>query len=263
MSVVPRLYARVADQAGALLVAAAIIALWALVAEMKWLPRAFFPTPLAAFEALLEGFSRGELGRNLLGTVERMLYGWLLASIAGIAIGSAIGLSRTTRLYLQPTLEFFRPLPASAILPLAISLLGLSDRMVVAVIAFGAFWPTLLAAVHGVSSVEPRLIEASRLLGLSRAAYFGKIALPNALPDVLAGMRLALTAALILAVIGETMVAADGLGHSILLAARSFRAAELFAGVILLGLLGFASGALLALAERRLLRWRRIEGALP
>ncbi len=189
-------------------------------------------------------------------TVLRMLLGWLLASLIGVALGALIGASDTARSWIAPTLEFIRPLPASAVMPLAISLLGLSSGMVLAVVAFGAMWPVLLATVHGVASVHLRLREVAHALQLSRTAFVLKIGLPNALPDILAGMRLSITVSLIVAVVGEMIASQSGLGQAILLAARAFRANELFAGIVLLGLIGFLSNALLALAERRLLKWQ-------
>jgi ABC-type nitrate/sulfonate/bicarbonate transport system permease component len=185
-----------------------------------------------------------------------MVEGWLLASLLGVALGALIGVSARARAYLQPTLEFVRPLPASALLPLAISIFGLSPNMVLAVIAFGAMWPVLLGTIHGFAAVEPRLAEVSRCLQLSRIDFVRKVGLPNALPDILAGMRLSLTVALIVAVVGEMIASQPGLGQAILLAARAFRASELFAGIVLLGLIGLASNTLLALAERRLLKWQ-------
>jgi sulfonate transport system permease protein len=92
---------------------------------------------------------------------------------------------------------------------------------------------------------------------LSRTAFAWKIGLPNALPDILAGMRLSMTVSLIVSVVGEMIASQSGLGQAILLAARSFRASELFAGIALLGAIGFVSNAALALAERRLLAWQR------
>jgi len=235
----------------------AIVMLWQLAADQRWIPPVFLPGPDRAWTALLRGLSRGDLLANLFGTVERMLYGWLLASLAGVALGALIGISARARAYLGPMLEFLRPLPASAIIPVAIALLGLSDGMVLAVIAFGALWPMLLATVHGFAAVEPRLYEVSRALGLGRLEVIWKIALPNAMPDILAGMRLGLTIALILAVVGEMLAGRQGLGQWILLAARAFRAPDLFAGVILLGLLGLVSALLLSVVEQRLLRWRK------
>ena len=98
-------------------------------------------------------------GRGTLDTVARMPQGWLLASLAGVALGVLVGASATARAWLQPMLEFIRPLPASAVLPLAIALFGLSPRMVLVVVAFGAMWPVLLATVHGLATVDARLAE--------------------------------------------------------------------------------------------------------
>lgn len=142
-------------------------------------------------------------------------------------------------------------------IPVAIAFFGLSQTMVLGVIAFGTLWPMLLATVQGFAAVEPRLLEVGRMLRFNRFEVIAKFALPNALPDILAGMRLGLTVALILSVVGEMLAGQQGLGLRILLAARAFRSPDLFAGVILLGIIGFASNLLLALAEKRLLRWRQ------
>jgi sulfonate transport system permease protein len=232
------------------------VALWWAASHGGWISRVFLPSPEATMGSLAEGLAGGELWPFMLATTLRMVEGWLLASVIGIAIGALIGVSERARAYLQPTLEFVRPLPASALLPLAISVFGLNPGMVLAVVAFGAMWPVLLATIHGFASVEPRLGEVANCLRLSRAAFVFKIGLPNALPDILAGMRLSLTVSLIVAVVGEMIASQPGLGQAILLAARAFHASELFAGIVLLGLIGLASNALLGLAERRLLTWQ-------
>lgn len=242
--------------AGSLAVAACFVLLWYFIAANKLVSPVFLPGPDRAWAALVKGMTTGDLAVKLVATVERMVWGWLIASLVGIALGAAIGTSPTLRAYLAPMLEFLRPLPASATIPVAIALLGFSDSMVLTVIAFGALWPVLLATIHGFSAVEPRLYEVGRALGMSRAAVIGKIALPSASPDILAGMRLGLTVALILAVVCEMLAGRDGLGNWILLAARSFRAPDLYAGVILLGVLGYVSSVLLAALEARLLVWR-------
>jgi len=244
------------DRSGSLAVLAAVIALWWLASHRQWISPVFLPTPVAAATSLVEGLAAGPLVGFAAATVLRMLLGWLLASLLGIVLGAAIGSSATARAWLQPMLEFLRPLPASALMPLAIAMFGLSPGMVLFVVAFGAMWPVLLATVHGFAAVHARLGEVSQALQLSKSAHMLKIALPNALPDILSGMRLALTVALIVAVVGEMIGSQSGLGQAILLAARSFRASELFAGVMLLGAIGFASSALLTWAERRLLRWQ-------
>ena len=243
--------------AGSVAVTLALVAVWALITQLGWVSRVFLPSPAATWQALQTGLVDGELLSLMRGTVERMVYGWALASLIGIALGALIGMSPTLRAWLQPTLELMRPLPASALIPVVIAFVGLSPAMVLIVIAFGAVWPVLLATAHGFAAIEPRLNEVGQLLRLSKAAFVFKIGLPNALPDALAGMRLSLTVALILAIVGEMLASQQGLGSAILLAARSFRSADLFAGVALLGLIGLVSNALLVWAERHALKWKQ------
>ena len=147
---------RAGDMAASLAMLAAVFGLWWLASHQQWVSKVFLPTPEAAVGALVEGLFGGELAGYTLSTVIRMLLGWLLASLLGIALGAAIGSSAAARVWLQPTLEFVRPLPASALLPLAIAIFGLSSGMVLFVVAFGAMWPVLLATVHGFASVHAR-----------------------------------------------------------------------------------------------------------
>ncbi len=247
---------RISGNIGGLLIGVAIVLIWKYVADARIISPVILPGPGAAWNALVRGIGTGVLSSQIVATVERMFFGWLLASLAGVALGAAIGISPTAKAYFAPMLEFLRPLPASAVIPVAIAFLGLSDAMVLAVIAFGALWPMLLSTIHGFAAVEPRLYEVGRMLMLSKWEVIRKIALPSAMPDILSGLRLGLTIALVLAVVGEMLASRDGLGQWILLSARSFRAADLFAGVILLGLIGYLSGLLLSAAEARLLRWR-------
>jgi sulfonate transport system permease protein len=237
-------------------VAAGFVALWQLIADWRLVSPVFLPGPDRAWSALMRGFAGGDLLEKLNGTLWHMALGWFLASLVGIMVGALVGSSRAIRAYVAPTLEFLRPLPVSAIIPVAIALFGLTQSMALFVIAFGAIWPTLLATVHGFAAVEPRLYEVARVLHLSRLAVIFKIALPSASPDILSGMRLSLTVALILSVVCEMLAGLDGLGHWVLLSARSFRSADLFAGVILLGAIGYATALMMSAVERRLLVWR-------
>jgi sulfonate transport system permease protein len=243
-----------------LAVAVGFIAAWQIVASFKLISPIFLPGPDRAFTALAHGFAASNLAAKLAGTIGHMLEGWLVASVLGVALGALIGSSRAMRAYVGPILEFLRPLPASAVIPLAIAIFGFSQAMAIGVIAFGAIWPMLLSTVHGFAAVEPRLYEVARALHLSRWQVIAKIALPSALPDILAGLRLSLTVALILAVVCEMIAGLDGLGQWVLLAARSFHSPDLFAGVILLGAVGYVGALALNLAERRLLIWRMPRG---
>jgi ABC-type nitrate/sulfonate/bicarbonate transport system permease component len=245
---------------GGLAVVAVIIAVWGEVAALRLISPVFLPTPGRTWMALQHGLVHADLAAKLLGTVEHMIGGWLIASIFGVALGALVGSSRVAREYIAPTLEFLRPLPTSAVIPVAIAMFGLTPQMALGVIGFGSVWPALLAAVHGFAAVEPRLIEVERALGLSRWQGVMKIALPSATPDILAGLRLGLTVSLILAVVCEMIAGLDGLGQWVLLAARAYRSADIFAGVILLGAIGFAANAVLSAAEALLLAWPGTSG---
>ena len=236
--------------------AALLVFLWHLISAYRLVAPVFLPPPLAAFNALAKGFEDGRLASATAETLERIFLGWLLASVLGIMVGAWIGISAFARTYVMPTLELLRPLPASAAIPVAITFFGLSDAMVLASVGFGAVWPMLLATAYGVAAVDVRLVEVSRMLRLGRFSYLRIIALPNALPDILSGMRVGLVVALIITIVGEMLTSRTGLGQWIMLAARSFRSPDLFAGIVILGLIGLVSALMLSQIERWLLRWR-------
>lgn len=115
----------------------------------------------------------------------------------------------------------------------------------------------LLAAIQGFRSVDVRLYEVADVLRLSARERFFKVALPSALPDIMAGARVGLAVALILAVVTEMQASLPGLGQNILMAQRAFRTPELYASVIMLGLIGFVASGLLHWCERHTMRWGR------
>jgi ABC-type nitrate/sulfonate/bicarbonate transport system permease component len=234
-----------------------LLVAWKLASDARLINPIWFPGPDRAFAKLWEWARTGVLWAPLVKTVWRMLAGWLAACVAGVVLGAAIASSPLARRLLQPSAEFLRPLPASAILPVAILVLGLSDAMIVFVVAFGSIWPVLLGAIHGFRSVEPRLVEVARVLGLTRWQRAWKFQLPSALADIFAGMRVSIAIALIVTVASEMLSSQPGIGYLMLLAARSFRSVDIFAGVIVLGALGFIANASVQKLEDRLLRWRR------
>ena len=244
---------------GSAAVALALIGLWQLGADAGLISPVFFPGPDRSFGTLWEQLHEPEFWHAFGETLRRMALGFVSAALIGIAAGALIGRSASVRAYVEPTLELIRPLPASAVIPVFVLLIGLNERMIVAVIAFASLWPVLLGTVHGFKTVEPRLIEVSRLLHLSPLALVFKIALPNAMPDIFAGLRLALTVSLILAVVTEMLSGMPGLGHNIIMAARSFRSADLYAGIIVLGAIGYVTNMALERLERHVLRWRGTE----
>lgn len=239
-----------------LVVLAGFVAMWELAASLQLISPVFFPAPSRSFASLLDQMGSAEFWDAFGQTVTRMVLGFVSATLLGVTLGAAIGLSPRVRAYVEPTLEMIRPLPSSAKIPVLVLLIGLNDRMIVAAIAVSALWPVLLNTVHGFKTIEPRLMDVSRMLRLSRAETIFKIALPHALPDIFAGLRLALTVSLIIAVVAEMLSGTVGLGQNITLAARSFRSADLYAGIIVLGAVGYVTNVLLERAEQHLLRWR-------
>jgi len=241
---------------GSVLVTLSIFLFWQVVTASGLVQPIFLPSPSSTFTNLWQGLTRGDLFGLTAATMERMIYGWMLASLGGILLGAMVGLSPRARYWLTPTLELLRPLPASTLLPVGIALFGLQPGMLLGIIAFGAVWPVLLPTIHGFSAIDPRLREVARNLGIGPLAFAIKFGLPNALPDVVAGMRLSLTACLIITVVGEMITAQEGLGATIMMAARSFRSVDLYTGIILLGVVGAINNTLLGFIERALAPWR-------
>jgi len=233
-----------------------VLLLWQAAAQARWINPIFFPSPGRIIDVLWRQISSGAIWEPLAATCMRMLVGWTGALVVGISLGAAISSSRAVSEYLGSSLEFLRTLPASAVLPFFVAFLGLTPHMIMAVIVFGAIWPVLLSSLHGFRSVEPRLREVGSCFGLSRWEQLVKIKIPSAVPDILAGARVSLAFALILAIVAEMLSSQQGLGYSILLASRSFKSADLYAGIVVLGAVGLACAMALAGLENRLLRWR-------
>ena len=234
-----------------------VLLLWYLATRFGLVSRVLVPSPVVVFNRIVAGFTTGQLAEQLLSTVGSMLLGWLLCSLLGIALGAVIGIWPLARRALAPVLEIFRPLPPAAVIPVAIAVLGLSREMSLFVIVFGAIWPALLATVHGFASVEPRLVEVGQALALTRMQFITKVALPNAAPDILAGMRLSLVISLVMAVITDMISGQVGLGSLVVLASRTFDMAGLFSGLVLLSVIGFVSNALIQRVEGRVLAYQR------
>ncbi|MEV6349510.1 ABC transporter permease [Actinoplanes sp. NPDC051851] len=185
----------------------------------------------------------------------RLITGYLIAAVIGVALGVAIGLNRTLRAVLEPVLEFFRAIPPPVLVPVIMLFAGIDDGMKVTVIVFGCIWPILLNTVEGVRAVDSVVLDTARSYGFTGPARITKVVLPSASPQIAAGLRQALSIAIILMVISEMFAATNGLGFTIVQFQRSFAIPEMWSGIILLGLLGFALSLLFRLAERRALRW--------
>ncbi len=187
----------------------------------------------------------------------RLGLGYLIACAVAVGVGLALGLSPRLRRATSPIVEFLRAIPPPALLPFGILVLGVGTSMKVFIIAFVCLWPVLLNTVDGVAGVDPTLRETARVYGIGRRDRLLRLTLPAAAPQIFAGMRTSLSLALILMVISEMVASTNGIGYFVLQSQRTFAIPEMWSGILLLGILGYALNAIFVLVERRVLRWHR------
>ena len=200
-------------------------------------------------------FSR--FGSDVVPSLVRLFIGYFVAVAVGIGGGIALGMSPVLRRVAAPIVEFLRAIPPPALLPFAILVIGVGDSMKVFIIAFVCLWPILLNTVDGVTGVDPTLRETTRVYGISPRDRVWRVMLPAATPQIFAGMRTSLSLALILMVISEMVASTNGIGYFVLQSQRTFAIPEMWSGILLLGLLGYALNVIFLLFERRVLAWHR------
>lgn len=246
---------------------ALLLALWWVATRNT--PDGLIPQPwqvveeilnLAGLAANTDGFS-GTLWSNLLASAERVFGGFLLAASLALPLGLLIGQLALVRRMLDSTLQLLRPVPVTAWQPLFLILFGLGSHTALLLVTLGCFYPILLNTILGVRSVEPRLLEAAAMLGISSSAMFPKVVLPSALPGILTGLRLGLGFAWVVIVVGEFSGVRTGLGAMIIDAREVSRTDVVIAGMVTIGLAGFLSDQLTLLLSRRVLRWSPQHGA--
>jgi ABC-type nitrate/sulfonate/bicarbonate transport system permease component len=198
--------------------------------------------------------------RSLVPSLARLLAGWLGAVVIGVVLGMALGLSARARDFVDLVIHFLRSIPPPALLPLFIVLLGIGDAMKVTMITFGVVWPILLNTIDGVASVDSLHRETARVYRLPFRDELRHILLPAAAPKVFAGLRVSLSIAVILMVISEMVATVNGVGFELVQAQRSFRSLDVWATIVLLGVIGYALNAVLAVVEGRVLGWQTRAG---
>jgi ABC-type nitrate/sulfonate/bicarbonate transport system permease component len=197
------------------------------------------------------------VGSDVVPSLLRMGVGYAIAVGVGIGLGLLLGLSSRARRAAAPIVEFLRAIPPPALLPFAILVIGVGDSMKVFIIAFVCLWPILLNTIDGVTGIDPTLRETTRMYGIEGRERLWRVMLPAASPQIFAGMRTSLSLALILMVISEMVASTNGIGYFVLQSQRTFALPEMWSGILLLGILGYALNGAFVLIERRVLRWHR------
>jgi ABC-type nitrate/sulfonate/bicarbonate transport system permease component len=216
----------------------------------------FYVPPLRQIlVAFADTWTPARLRADVLPSLVRLAVGYLLAVLLGVTVGVLIGVNRRLRSFLEPVLEFFRAVPPPVLVPVIMLFAGIGNGMKVIVIVSGCVWPILLNTVEGIRAVDGVLADTSRSYRITGVARLRHLLLRSASPQIVAGMRQALAIAIILMVISEMFAASNGLGFTIVQFQRSFAIPEMWSGIILLGLLGFALSVLFRLFESRVLAW--------
>jgi ABC-type nitrate/sulfonate/bicarbonate transport system permease component len=235
----------------------AALLLWELLPRVGVLPAEYIPPAsvvLPRFAELLgESVFWSDLGSTLSGWAVGLTVSILLAVPLGLLIGTNAYLHRATRV----VVEFFRPIPSVALIPLAILVFGITFDMKIFLVVFATFWPILIQSVYGVQDVDPVARDTARSFGLGRVGIFFKVTLPSAAPYIATGLRLASALAIVLAITAELVAGAPGLGRSILVAQSAGANDLMYALIFATGLVSLLLSAGIARTERYLLRWHQ------
>jgi ABC-type nitrate/sulfonate/bicarbonate transport system permease component len=234
----------------------AIVALWQLWATNRDDPK--FPPPTTILAKFQDMWLFSEFGTHVVPSLERIGLGFAIAVVAGIAIGIPLGLSRPARVWAMPHIEYWRAMPPPALLPISIVLLhSIGNVQKVAFIAFFCLFPVLLNTIDGVRGIDPTFLETARSYGLGRFERIRRIVLPAAFPQIVAGMRIGLSLAVIMMVLSEYFSSTSGVGYVLLISKNTFDFGPMWAAILLIGVLGYVLNLLFVVVERRLLAWHR------
>jgi len=248
-----RAFARTGGALLGVLVFAAALALWE--AWARGADSFFFPPVSEIGREASDVWPSGDFLSATGASLKRLAAGYAIGAATAVSVGLAMGSSPHVRRTLGPTTEFMRALPVIAVVPIASVILEDADAMRVAVIAFGVFFPVLVATIDGVRAVPPEIRDTAALFRLGGLARSVRVYLPAALPTIFAGLRTALSMGLVLVVISEFTGEGDGLGVYIWTQRFLFNVHGMYAGILFLGLLGFVLNGLFSRLERHMLAW--------
>lgn len=215
----------------------------------------YFPSLKTIMEAFGRNWLFGGLVAHLLPSLANLFVGLVIGIALGIVGGIAIGLMPMLRRALFPTIEFMRAVPAVALVPLFIVIIGIGSSVSIAIVAITAFWPVLLNTIDGVRGIDETVHDIGRSFKIGRIMALREIILPAASPQILVGVRLAIPLSISLLVFAEMVASTRGVGFFVFSAQQSFAIADMWSGMILLGLVGYALTALFRVFEGWVLWW--------
>jgi NitT/TauT family transport system permease protein len=233
---------------------AVAMGVWEVIRASGALPSAYIPGVGPILRTTVQDF-----GSDLLPAAASTLKAWAVGLAitipAGVIFGVAVGLSRWLDAALRVVVEFLRPVPSVALIPVAVLIFGIGLRMQLLLIVFACVWPVLFNVRYGVQSVDRLLLDTARVSGLARRDVVRRVVFPAALPATFTGIRIASSIALVLAVSSEMVSGSPGLGKLIVDADAAANVELSYAGVFVTGVLGLLLNLGLQIADRRLLPW--------
>ena len=233
-----------------------LLAIWEFVARVHLVDVRFFPPPSSIARTFWDLLVSGELEINTAMSLSRVVIGFVLGAVPGVLLGVCMGLFPMVRAAAKSIIAVTYPIPKLAILPLILLIFGLGETSKYVVIAIAVFFPVAINTMVGVLGIEKIYVDVGRNFGASKLMFFGAIAIRGAMPTIMAGMRIAWSTALLLIVAAEFVGADTGLGAMIWQAWQIFAIKEMFAGLIVIALLGYLSFILLDWIERRVVPWK-------
>ena len=244
-----------------------VLALFEVLPRTGLLSARFFPPVSRILGALAREVGEPSFWRAVADTLQGWGLGLALAAALAVPLGIVLGSSRLLYRAARVPIEFLRPVPSVALVPLAVLIYGTGLESKVFLAAFAAFWQLLVQTIYGVQDVDPVAADTARSFGFSRLRVLVQVTLPAALPYVATGLRIASAVSLILAVTAEIVIGAPGLGRDVNLARSGGNVELMYALIIATGLLGWLLNGLFVRVERRVLHWhpshRRVEEAAP
>lgn len=234
----------------------ALLIIWQLASQTGLLAEKILPGPSVVFEAGLDVFRSGALGDALLVSGQRALIGFTFGAIAGIGFGILAGLSKIGEYTVDPPLQMLRTIPLFGLIPLFIIWFGIGEEPKVYLIALGVAFPLYLNTFAAIRHLDPKLVELGDVLGLSRAERMRYLVIPGALPQILVGMRQSLGIAWLSLIVAEQINASAGLGYIVNNAREFLRTDIVIFGLLVYGLLGLATDAIVRWLEQWALRWQ-------
>lgn len=235
------------------LVPALLVALWWVLSAQS--TSIFFPPLSTIWGTFQELWLFDLVGEHVVPSLYSVLVGLAISIAIGVSLGIILGLNEVVATAVGPLLQFMRYLPAVAMLPLAIQLMGIGPDMRVLIVVLGALWPVLLNTIDGVRGVHPAVNDVAKSNRLRPLDWVLRVVVPSAAPQIFAGIRASLAVSVILMFASELLGASQGIGYFILQAQRQFSLPEMWSGMILLGVIGYLLNVILMFVERYVLAW--------